>query len=144
MRIYHSTKFYDWAEDKKERYIKQVKKFVKKNNLFSEMEKIVKKYVSAFQNDFYVHDIYELNNYDGDFIWMVRNTGTDLVKLKEPMFKDGKWIGKLWYEAVVKANEYIYYYDPEKSKLTKITKEKADKIIEKYNEIYKEYVTARI
>ena len=134
--IIDPNQYYDMSEKEKEFYESKVKEFIKTNELFKQMENIVKRHVKAYQEDFYIHDIHSLVNHStSEFIWMVRKTGTDLIiKNGHYTSKDGYWTGKSWFNAAKRYAEHFYYYNPKTNRLTKITLDKAAEIVEKFNE----------
>jgi hypothetical protein len=109
-------RYYNMNEQDKEFYISQVKDIIKDNTLLKRMENIVKRYVKAYQQDFYIHDIFSLVNNNSEFIWMVRKTGTDLIiKNGHCISKEGNWTGKLWFNAIKNQSEHFYHYHVRKS-----------------------------
>lgn len=134
--IIEPNKYYNMSEQDKDFYMTQVKQFIKTNELFKQMENIVKRHVKAYHQDFYIHDIHSIVNHNNsDFVWMVRKTGTDLIiKNGHCISDEGNWTGKLWFNAIRDRNEHYYYYNTKTNRLTKITSDKAAEIVEKFNE----------
>ena len=126
-KIIDVNEFYNLNNEQQKNYIENVKEAIKKSNneIVKKMNNIVIKNVKYFRNDFYLHDICLMKEYPGRFIWMTRETGTDLIPID---FLDKYMIS--WFHAVKKANKNFYYYNGKT--LKKINIEEADKIINEY------------
>lgn len=79
--------FYDGNEDFQKEFLRNSKKRVKEVPALKKMELIIKKNMTAYTNDFYVHDVQLMNeslkeHNAFDFIWFVRKRGTHFINLK--------------------------------------------------------------
>ena len=82
MKLIEPNVFYSYDKTKKERYVKRVKSYIRKNgtDLEKAMLEIVEKKVKHYQTDFFVHDFYMLKTREETaYIWAVRETGTWLI-----------------------------------------------------------------
>lgn len=132
------TVFYNMNDNDQEDYISKVKFFINSNVLLKRMDNIVRRNVKHYKTDFYVHDVFSLSDDNGDFVWLVRECGTDLIRCNNNSFsKDGEWIGKIWFNAVNETSKVhrYYYFNSNKNKLLKINQEKAEQLIDEFNEI---------
>lgn len=85
--------FYSFTEEEKQSYINYVKNKIKKHTLLSKMNNIVNRKMTSYKTDFYVHDTYIIlndNHKSKKFLWMVRDTGTDLISLNFNSSEDKK------------------------------------------------------
>lgn len=85
--------FYDFSNEEKQSYLNYVKNKIKKHTLLSKMHNIVNRRMTGYKTDFYVHDTYIILNDDHKsktFLWMVRDTGTDLINLNFDSSEDEK------------------------------------------------------
>ena len=125
--IVDANDFYNMNEEKQKKYINNVKEEIKRssNKILKKMENIVKRNVSYFQSDFYVHDLHMIKNNPGHFIWMTRETGTDFIPLESV-----DEILMSWYNAVKHTNEQFYFCDGKT--LKKLTFDEMEKIVNKY------------
>lgn len=134
IRLMKPSDFYNWDYVVKGRYVDRVRKYIAKTNhaLFQRMEEIVRKDLSSYQNDFYVHDFYELIDFDGDAIWMTRDSGTDLA----PLLDDEQRMMhcKEWFHAVKGYNKQFYLLDCKNKTIERIPMQKAERIMEKHLE----------
>lgn len=138
IKLVEPTVFYDMSEKEQKSYVSYVKSIIASDPLFKRMDNIVRRNLKRYKNDFYVHDVYSISQDNGDFVWLIRDCGTELIRCNNESFsREGEWTGKLWFNAVLKTSKvnHYYYYDSKKNKLTKITKDKAIQIVDKFNEI---------
>lgn len=85
--------FYNFSNEEKQSYINYVKNKIKKHALLSKMHNIVNRKMIGYKTDFYVHDTYIILNdshKSKNFLWMVRDTGTDLINLNFNSLEDKK------------------------------------------------------
>ena len=63
---------------------------MQKYEAFSQLDKIVQKYVKNYQNDYYVYDLNELSseNKSDNYLWIVRTNGTNLIPKEEVATSD--------------------------------------------------------
>lgn len=122
-----ANEFYNLNSDEQKKYIERIKKEIKKSNneVLKKMDRIVKRNVKYFRNDFYLHDICLMKEYPGSFIWMTRDSGTDFIPLDH---LQAYMIS--WYHAVKRVNKDFYHYNGKS--LKKINIKEADKIINEY------------
>ena len=92
----------------------------------TEMGNIVRDNLTNYHGDFFSDGMYvETNGSDGDFIWMVRSAGTDIVAIKRLRNSE---ITREITEELIQRNERIFMFGRIKSEenyLEEITKEEA-------------------
>lgn len=122
--------FHNLDKTEKEKYIERIKEEIEKsdNEVLKKMANIVKRNVKHYKNDFYVYDLFMIKKHEGPFLWMIRETGTDLIPLKN--FK-GALVD--FYDYVKYTNEKFYYYDGHR--LKKLTFDEMEKIVSKHKKV---------
>lgn len=129
--------FYEVKDKTRIKKMHQIRDIILESNsdLLKKMLYIVHQDVQYYMIDFYKHDIEKLAEYEGTFIWIVRESGTHLIPLQEEKIcSDGSWLWEHEYNAicqVARIKDFYYYNGKE---LLKINKEKANKIINEYKE----------
>lgn len=130
IRLINPSDFYNLDNKRQSAYVKRVKRWIDSsdNHILKTMSNIVKRNLEAYYNDFYIHDFYTLltNDKTKKYIWLTRNTGTDLV----PLYYDDEFNNAyIWYQAVKNVNNSYYLLDLERNRIQKISLLKADKIM---------------
>lgn len=77
--------FYEMNDADKEIYVNEVTQEIlsSDNEVLNKMLKAVNRTVKRFQTDFIVHDVkYLIENANDDMVWIIRDNGTHLLKLK--------------------------------------------------------------
>lgn len=123
--------FHKLNEANKKKYIQTVIEEIEKsdNAVLKKMENIVKRYVKHYKNDFYIYDLFMLKKYKEPFLWMIRDTGTDLIPLHH---LKGTLVD--FYNYVKYSNERFYYYNGKT--LKKVTFNEMEKIADQYKKNY--------
>lgn len=97
-----------------------------KQEIIEKMTEIVEKMMTTFKSDFYEHDLKELADYEGEFIWQVHASHTYLHRISEDYLDsllDNEPVlyaycqGCTWVEACLDSNwkdEVVYHYDGER------------------------------
>lgn len=92
------------------------------DSLLRKMHNVVKRDVTGFESDFYIHDVTALNEVEtGSFLWIVRANGTHLIDLKSDQFElvngEAVWISISIFRSIVQSfkNRIAGFYLVEKS-----------------------------
>lgn len=82
------------------------------NYYFKKLYPIYNKVVKYYQDDFLTHDRHSLCNYEGEFFWGCRETGTDLL-LVDPIKSDFKRLFNLEDTFLIKRNHLKHLFSGE-------------------------------
>ncbi|MBU8732530.1 hypothetical protein KM915_21000 [Cytobacillus oceanisediminis] len=132
--------FYNLNDIEKEKHLRKTFKKIEtsKDEMLLKMNSIVTLKVKHYKTDFYIHDLQVLIEKEEQFLWLVRDCGTNLIQLEDPEYEKGQWKWKSWYEAVkrnMRPNSF-YLIDNKNKIIKKINEEKANVIISSYDEKY--------
>ncbi|PFK99808.1 hypothetical protein COJ01_17195 [Priestia megaterium] len=72
-----------------------------------EMEKVVSRHLSHYQNDFYLHDLYSYLEGDKKGLWLLRDSGTHFIQMGESFSAEDMVV----YKDYVRCNKYFYLID---------------------------------
>ncbi|MBL5875412.1 hypothetical protein HV417_18500 [Bacillus sporothermodurans] len=109
------TLTYELNEKEQVKFLKETQSNIENghNELLIKMNTIVKRSVKSYLSDFFVHDLYVLNEREENFLWLVRDFGTNLIQLDDPEFYKGHWKWMDWYKAIkhTMKTKAFYYID---------------------------------
>lgn len=113
-----------------------------KANIIKQMENVVNDYMTSYQSDFQNYDKTSLADFDGEFWWMVRKSGTSLAKFDHSQINNERFIyalmqGNTDADCIVKANickEQLYFrYNGCPYELMKqVSKDDLERLLEQY------------
>lgn len=132
--------YYDKTEEQKKRTLQYRKRKILNgdNELLKTMLSIVEKNLKNYHADFFIHDVDLVKECEGEpFLWVVREYGTHFLYLHSEKFsKQGEWDNILYFnELLYNYKEFKGIYLHENGNLKKVSKEEAEKILKKYEEI---------
>ena len=94
------------------------------------MAPIAETNLEHYKNDFFVHDKKALaENPKTDFVWFVRDTGTNLAMLGLKEQEQGSAMA--WFDSFCKANKRVFFYSAREETLEEIDKTKASELADK-------------
>lgn len=133
--------YYGHSDEERIKLISKIEKKIKcsENPLLLQMIQIVESQVKHYKADFFIHDIAALIDYQEDFIWIIRDSGTHFIPLNDPtLLKDGKWLWKEHYKAIENCERILsyYHYNVKNEKMKKINSKKSEEIIKEYTDLY--------
>ena len=102
--------FYEMEEVERVKSVLAVKTMIVKgeDSVLRKMHNVVKRDVTGFDSDFYIHDVKALSDVTtGSFLWIVRVNGTHLIDLKSENFElvqgESVWMSSSIFHSILQS-----------------------------------------